>query len=169
MTKRVPVAVPLAFVLMAFVAAAASAQSPDAFIRDAVKANISEIKLGKLAQSRGSTEAVRSFGRTLVEDHTKAAGDAVMVAKQLNVNAPQQPSAEGETFYEKAQQLRGKAFDLAFATYMVNDHQKDIEAYTEQANDQSSQPVAAYAANNLRVLQKHLAAAQQIQDEAARK
>jgi putative membrane protein len=145
--------------------AAAFAQSPDDFIKDAVKGNIAEVKLGKLAQQRGSTEAVRSFGKMLADDHSKAASDAVSVAKEMNVNAPQQPSAEGDKFYEKAMQMNGKAFDAAFASYMVDDHQKDIKEYTEQAQDKKNTAVAAYAEKSLPVLKKHLETAQQIQKQ----
>jgi putative membrane protein len=155
----------LALATTLLVPAAASAASADDFIKDAVKANISEVKLGHLAQQRGSTEAVRSFGRMLIEDHTTAAGEAVTVAKQIKVPVKQVPSDEGEKFYEKASQLRGKSFDSEFAAHMIEDHRKDIEAYTEQANDGSNTAVAAFAAKTLPVLEKHLAAAEQLQKQ----
>jgi len=49
-------------------AASAAPQSRQDFLKDAIKGDNSEIKLGGLAARKGGTAAVRDFGRTLVAD-----------------------------------------------------------------------------------------------------
>jgi sporulation protein YlmC with PRC-barrel domain len=57
--------------------------------------------------------------------------------------------------------LSGMAFDRAFADAMIDDHQKDIADYQEQASANNG-PASAVAAKELPTLQKHLLMAQDI-------
>ena len=71
--------------------------SPDAkFLTDAVRGDVAEVKMGELAQERGTSEAVREFGKMLVEDHSSAMKKTAELAKDLNVIPPAQPSADWE-------------------------------------------------------------------------
>ena len=62
----------------------------------------------------------------------------------------------------KLSKLKGKDFDSEFASYMVDDHKKDIAKYQEQANGAADQKVKDFANATLPVLQKHLDAAQKL-------
>jgi putative membrane protein len=53
-----------------------------AFAKDAARGGMAEIKLGKLAENSGSSEAVKTFGTRMVAEHTKA-GDKFKEAAAL--------------------------------------------------------------------------------------
>lgn len=67
-------------------------------------------------------------------------------------------SDEAKANLEKLKALHGAAFDKQFKAMMVEDHQKDIAKYEQQAKSQDAQ-TAALAQKTLPVLRKHLDAA----------
>ena len=87
-------------ILMAGMAAAffsagpANAQDKAAqkFITEAIEGNYAEVEMGKLAQSNGQSEAVKSYGQILVTDHGAAAQKATQAAQSLGLG----PTFEGQ-------------------------------------------------------------------------
>ncbi len=137
--------------------------SPDAkFLTDAVRGDVAEVKMGELAQQRGTTEAVREFGKMLVEDHSSAMKKTAELAKDLNVIPPAQPSAEQTQKHDALARLNGAEFDRQFAAEMVKGHQEEIAKYEKQAASGDSK-VAKLAEDLLPVLEEHLMAAQRLQ------
>ena len=104
---------------------------------------------------------VRSFGQTLVTDHSKAKGEVTALARREGVPVTDQPMAEAQQEKTKLAGLHGSAFDHEFARYMVNDHQKDIAKFEAEAK-QGKGPVADLARKQLPTLRKHLAIAQRL-------
>ena len=51
---------------------ARAAATDEAFAKEVTLGGMAEIKLGQLAQDKGSHEAVNSFGARMVTEHTKA-------------------------------------------------------------------------------------------------
>ncbi|HEY1247092.1 MAG TPA: DUF4142 domain-containing protein [Hyphomicrobiaceae bacterium] len=142
----------------------AAASEQKAFIREAIQGNLAEIDMGKLAQRRSGNEAVKAFGRMLVEDHTAANEKARKVAQDLKATPPSRPGLRERAVYAKLALLRGAAFDRQFAKEMVSDHQKDIAAFRAQAQA-GTEPTASMAREVLPTLEKHLSAAQRLQTE----
>jgi putative membrane protein len=131
------------------------------FITTAVEGNLAEVEMGRLAQQKGSSDGVRSFGQMLQQDHSAAAQKSTAVATQLGVSPPSGPNKKHMALHQSLSKLSGDAFDRKFATEMVKDHKKDIAAYQKAAKKQSD-PAAAYAAETLPTLQKHLETAQSL-------
>jgi putative membrane protein len=152
----------IAFMSGALYLSTARADPPEHFVKEAIQGNIAEVKMGELAQKNGGSDAVKSFGRMLVSDHGKAREQTESLAKSLHVDAPKQPEPDAQAAYEKMAKLKGAEFDREFAHHMVEDHQKDIAKYTEEANEKASPAVAKYAADTLPTLKKHLATAQSL-------
>jgi putative membrane protein len=158
------------FVFAAIVAAAlvpaaalAAASKPDkTFITDAIQGNLAEIQMGQLAQQKGQSDAVKSFGQMLVSDHQANNEKATQVANQLGVTPPTQPSAKQKAAYDKLSKLSGAAFDRQFAQMMVMDHKQDIAKFQREAK-KTNDPLGQYASNSLPVLKKHLDAAEKIE------
>src|SRR5262249_31967040 len=134
------------------------------FIREAIQGNLAEIDLGKLAQQRSSNEAVKAFGRTLVEDHGAANEKARKIAQDLKVTPPARPSIKQRATYATQALVRGPAFAKKFVGHMVSDHQQDIAASGAQAQG-GAEPTATMAKETLPTLEKHLAEAQRLQSE----
>jgi putative membrane protein len=154
------------FVLLAvMIFAASSAQAQDKssqkFLTEAIQGNYAEVEMGKLAQNNGQSQDVKTFGQTLISDHSAALERSLSVAQTMNVQAPNGPNAKQKADYDKMAKLKGAAFDKAFALHMVVDHKKDIGDYTKasKTNDAAGQ----YAKETLPKLQQHLELAQKIQ------
>ena len=60
--------------------AAATNDHAGQFLTDVIQTNNAEIKFGQAAQDMGSTQAVKDFGKMLVDDHTKANEQATQLA-----------------------------------------------------------------------------------------
>jgi len=141
-----------------------AAPSKEDFIKDALHGDNAEISVGKLAQQKGSTEGVRNFGKMLATDHTKAKGDVDKLAKSMNVTLEKQVTDDQQSDYDKLAKLSGKDFDKAFIDQMVDDHQKDINEFQDEAKAKNGQ-VSALARKQLPTLKKHLATAQSLQKQ----
>jgi putative membrane protein len=142
---------------------AARGQSVEqAFIDDAVRSNLAEVRLGELAAQRAESEAVRRFGETVRVDHHAALLRATNLAKSLKVDPPAEPTTEAEGFYQGLAQLSGAEFDAAFVSHMITAHEADIAAYSRIANS-NDDAVAAMIADTLPKLRAHLATAQALQ------
>ena len=73
-------------------AVCASDRASQTFITKAIEGNLAEVQMGQLAQEKGASEGVRSFGQTLQHDHAAGAQKATAVATQLGVNPPTEPN-----------------------------------------------------------------------------
>jgi len=165
-------------VFFAGAAFAAGSTNPKEFIKDAIQGDNSEIQLGQLAQQKGGSDGVRSFGQTLATDHSKAKDEAVSVAKEISVTPPTEMKSAAKKEYDKLQKMSGAAFDKEFIRHMVSDHKKDIKAFEAMAKKRGAkgasgdtQKVADLAQKTLPDLRKHLQIAQSLQksgNQAAR-
>jgi putative membrane protein len=140
-------------------------RDPRLFITDAIKSNLSEIALGKLAAKNAATEAVRTYGKTLATDHTQANNEASAVAAKLDLNPPAEPAAEARQEQNVLRKLSGRAFDQAFLNYMIKDHQTDIQNFEDQVKAGNGE-TSKMAERHLPTLRKHLQMAKTLKNGA---
>jgi putative membrane protein len=159
--KKLMFAAMVAAALAPAAAFAAASQADKTFITEAVQGNLAEVQMGQLAQQKGQTDAVKSFGQMLVTDHQANNEKAKEVANQLGVTPPTQPSAKQKADYDKLAKLSGATFDRQFAQMMVMDHKQDIAKFEREAK-KSKDALGQYATDTLPVLKKHLETAQNI-------
>jgi putative membrane protein len=166
MTRRSLSSTPIVAIIVLSATSALAAKNPSEFITDAIKGDNSEIMLGHMAEEKGGSQQVKDFGKTLVADHSTAKQEASTVAKALGVTPPDTPMAEAKDEQKKLSTMSGDGFDQEFASYMVTDHKKDIQAFQEQVKGNDGQ-TSALASKQLPVLQKHLEMAQTIAEGAS--
>lgn len=141
--------------------APALADSPRDFLKKAIRGDNSEITLGRLGERRAETPAVRSFSQTLVADHTRARSEALRLAAHMRMRAPRGPQREALEEGRRLSALSGWAFDAEFARYMVQDHQRDIATFRQEASAGRG-ATSALAQRQLPTLRKHLEMAQRL-------
>lgn len=151
----------LIFTAALFASSAAGAASAPSFLHDAIQGDNSETRLGQLIASRGSSAAVRSFGRTLESDHSTARAQAVAVARRMHVSVPTSMMPEARSEYAKLERLHGRTFDREVRRYMIHDHQEDIAKFEAQARHGDRQ-TASLARAQLPTLRKHLRIAESL-------
>jgi putative membrane protein len=157
----------------ALVATGAMAQTRQAdkdsrtFIKAAIQGDIAEVDVGKLAQEKGQSDAVKQYGAMLVKDHGEHKAKAEEIATQLGVTPPTGSSVGEKLTYAKLKVLSGAMFDRSFAKSMVKDHQDDIKEYQKESS--KSDAAGQLAKETLPVLRKHLEAAQSLEKQVAQK
>jgi putative membrane protein len=151
---------------LAVTLAATSQSDEQAFVKEAVQGNLTEVRLGELAAQRAESDTVRKFGETVRTDHQAALKRATNLAKSLKVEAPTEPGTEARGIYAGLSQLSGSEFDAAFVSHMVTLHEAAIAKYSRNASSDND-AVAAMVAEQLPKLKAHLAAAQALQKGAA--
>lgn len=144
--------------------ALAAEGSGSSFIKEAIQGNLAEVSMGKLAEQKASSPAVRAYGQMLVADHGKANEKARAAAKSAAAKIPAEPTSKQKSELKDLGKLTGAKFDKEFMRHMVKDHKKDVTAYEKQAAAGSG-PVTEYAKETLPTLKRHLERAQAISSE----
>ncbi len=137
------------------------------FMTEAIQGDLSEIKMGQLAQQKGQTDNVKQFGKTLEQDHSENLQQAKRLADQNGLNVPTEPNAMQQKMYQKLSSVPADKFDAAFARDMVRDHEKDIRKFRKEA--QSGSGAADFAKQSVPVLEKHLQLAESLTSGRAAK
>ncbi len=139
------------------------AKADQNFMNEAIQGDLSEIKIGKLAQQKGQSTGVKQFGQMLEQDHSQNLEKAKQTAEKLGLTTPSEPNQKQTALYDRLSQLSGAQFDRQFAQGMVTDHKEDIGKFQKQAK--SKGPIGDFAQQTIPTLQKHLQTAESLADQ----
>jgi putative membrane protein len=133
--------------------AAGSVSAKDkAFMRKAAKGGKMEVAMGKMASENGQSEDVKSFGKRMVTDHSKANDELMAIAKKKGVKlSPKEP---------KSEQWKS---DKEYIDMMVKDHEKDVAEFQEEAKNGDDADLKKFAEDTATTVQKHLDLAKETQ------
>jgi putative membrane protein len=121
------------------------------FMKKAAKGGMMEVAMGRLAEQNGKSEDVKSFGKRMVTDHSKANNELKSIAEQKGVKLPSKEPSEKWTS------------DKAYMDMMVKDHEKDLAEFQEAAKTASDPDVKKFAEDTAKVVQEHLDLAKETQ------
>ena len=130
------------------------------FVRKAAEANFAEVQLGKLAQDKGSNQAVKDFGQHMVTDHTKALDALRPIASSKNVPIPDKMNTKDQALYDRLSKYSGDEFDREYMRAMVKDHEADVAEFRHESEKAKDTEVRSYASTTLPTLEDHLRMAQ---------
>jgi len=165
MKKTITMLILIGMFSVHFLRAQTTANQPDTatlnFIKTASVAGMKEVKAGKLAASKSSSTDVKSFANRMVTDHTKANDQLTQLIKSKNWNimSPTDAETNPDGMLTGAS---GAAFDKAYVSMMVQDHQKAVALFENAANTVQDADIKAFAKQTLPTLQQHLASIQSI-------
>jgi putative membrane protein len=112
-----------------------------------------EVAMGKLAEEKGQSDDVKSFGKRMVADHSKANDELKKIAAQKNAKLPtKEPTVSWSS-------------DKAYMDAMVKDHEKDLTEFQEEAKSGSDPDVKKFADDTAKMVQEHLDLAKQTQSK----
>jgi putative membrane protein len=154
----------VAFLVLAFFFALPlplHAAADEAFAIKAAKAGKLEVELGQLATRKGRSASVRSFGRRIVTDHTKAGNKLKAIAKSIGIALPEALDAEQQAEIDQLSQLSGAEFDRAYMDKMVTDHEMAVSDFETEASSGTDSKLKAFATATLPTLRMHLRTAKQ--------
>jgi putative membrane protein len=147
--------------------AASSASSPSSnpdqdFVTKAAQGNSAEVELGKIVAAKSKNPSVKQFAQMMVKDHTTALNELQELAQSKNLNFNDDLPDDAKTLQAKLSSDTGKQLDKDYMNSMVEDHQKDVQEFTDKSQTAKDPDVKQWAGKTLPTLQKHLEKAQQI-------
>jgi putative membrane protein len=142
--------------------AAASSNSDQDFITKAAQGNSAEVELGKIVAAKSKNPSVKQFAQMMVKDHTTALNELQELAQSKNLNFNDDLPDDAKTLQAKLSSDTGKQLDKDYMDSMVEDHQKDVQEFTDKSQTAKDPDVKQWAGKTLPTLQKHLEKAQQI-------
>jgi putative membrane protein len=144
-------------------ASATSSMNDQAFAKNAAQGGIAEVKLGQLAQDRGSNQMVKSFGERMVVEHSNANDKLKEAASKANVMLPEDMSAKDKALYNRLSKLNGADFDREYAKAMVEDHTKDLSEFRKEAKSGTDPHIKMFAEQTVPTLEEHLNQAKEME------
>ena len=148
-------------------AAAATLTDPNiVFILHA--ANAADSARGKLAESKGTSADVKSFGKLMVGEHHSLNMQGDALAKKLNVSpvAPANDQSEAQAKMEMdslTALAKGAAWDKAYIAYEIGYHQAVKDIATKALAQAQNAELKALITKAAPIIQAHLDKAQAIQ------
>ena len=130
----------------------------------AADASLLEVKLGELAQSKGTAASVKELGKMMVADHSKANEELTSLAGRKNISLPATLSEKHQKKYDDLAAKSGEDFDKAYSEAMVDGHKDVISKFKEESEDGTDAELRAWATEKLPTLQHHLSMSESTRD-----
>jgi len=148
-------------------ATSASSSSPSSnpdqeFVTKAAQGNSAEVELGKIVAAKSKDPNVKQFAQMMVKDHTTALNELQELAQTKNLNFNDDLPDDAKSLQQKLSSDTGKQLDKDYMDGMVEDHQKDVQEFTDKSQNAKDPDMKQWASKTLPTLQKHLEKAQQI-------
>jgi putative membrane protein len=134
------------------------------FIRRAAESGMKEVEAGKQAQSLATNDQVKAYAQRMVQDHSKANQELMVIAETKGVDLK---AARGQGHDLKGMG-KGQDFDRAYMAQMVKDHTEAVRLFEQQAERDADPEVKAFAEKTLPTLREHLEMARSIQQQLGR-
>lgn len=131
------------------------------FVRQAAIGNRAEVELGKLAQQKGASEAVREFGERMQKDHGDSGQKLLRAGKKADPAVPKELDPKHVRVREELNKASGKDFDIAYLASQIEDHQKTVNLLLWEISFGQSADLTKYAADTLPAVMEHLQIAKQ--------
>ena len=137
---------------------AAEVSPAQRFANDVGASDYYEIEAGKLAQEKAQSQALKDFGRMMVDNHTQSTEKLKAAGATANPAIVPNPAltAEQETNLAALRAAEGAAFDTAYKTQQVAAHEKALALVQGYAADGDIPELKRFAAEAQKVVQKHL-------------
>jgi putative membrane protein len=131
------------------------------FIENTALGNLTEVKLGELAQKNASSQKIKDFASQMVTDHTKANESLSKVATDLGVTLPTQLDSKHSALVTRFSKLTGSKFDHDYAMLMQTDHKKTV-ADLEKEAARGPAPLKEWSNATLSTVKQHLQMANEL-------
>ena len=133
-------------------------------------ANKDDLEGGRLAQERGASMAVKTYGRQMESDHMQMLEDSERAAKRLEilpVMGPEtQPLIHDHTnAVQKLQAASGTEFDQLYLSHEIDMHKRVLQTAATLVEQTRDPALKEMVANARPLLEAHLKAAQRLLSE----
>lgn len=126
------------------------------FLVAAAAINLEQIKLGQLAQLRGTMADVKELGKSMESGHTKALNELKTLAAQKQITIPTSLTEDGQDAENKLTKQSGKDFDKDYCDRMVNGHKDAIDKFENVSTEANDEDIRNWASSVLPDIRAHL-------------
>lgn len=127
------------------------------FLQKAAQGHYAQVALGQLAVQKASHIQVKQYGARMIQDHQKVGEEASKLTRQGGSPLPSQLSMQHQQIQQKLSQLSGKDFDIAYISFIVRDHMRNLAELEQGAKTLTADPrVEHLTAGTLPLLKDHL-------------
>ena len=136
----------------------AAAMPAQGFTDTVAVSDMFEIQSGKLAETMGSTPAVKDFGKMLVTDHTKSSEMLKAAAKKTSpvVALPMILPADLKAKLDALKAAKGADFDKLFVTQQTDGHKAALDALKAYSAGGDQPSLKEFATTVIPTVQGHL-------------
>lgn len=120
---------------------------------------------GELAEKKGTTKAIKAYGRQMVMDQEILLEEVKSLAQMNSVTLPKEISDDKKVLLDELRKLKGSKFDRRFLTLSEQSHELDINKMREvkaspgYVNDPA---IETYANTRLPMIEGHLSQVQRL-------
>jgi putative membrane protein len=132
-----------------------AAASDSAFLQMVSSLGLLQAKLGKLAEDKASSPAVREFGKRMVADYSKVNEQLATAAKQAAYPAPVM-LRQHQQLYDRFVRMGGSSFDKKYMAEAVNDHGLAVNLYRQESESGRVASLKQLASSTLPTAEEHL-------------
>lgn len=136
------------------------------FFKHAAEGGIAEVEAGKLAESKGSSQAVKDFGAMMVKDHSAANNQLKEIASTKSISLPEHSSAAQMAKKAKLEVLTGDTFDKSYIKGQVAAHEQTVALFKKEIASGTDAEAKSFAKETLPTLRVHLKKIQEIAAQA---
>ena len=138
------------------------------FLNHAAEYGMAEIEAGKMAETKASSQDVKSFAKQMVDDHQKVADDLKQLAQSKGYKLPESPSLMQRASLKMLASSDGDKFDKRYAErYGVKSHEDTLKDFRKEASEAKDSDVKAFAEKLIPKLEHHLSMAQTLEATVA--
>jgi len=137
-----------------------SLASDSVFIQSASSVGLLQVKLGQLAEKKGTSPAVVEFGKRMVTDYAKANEELKAAAKAAGFPAPALLRQDQQIF-DRFQGKGRSSFDKAYMAQMVAQHSEEVRLFQRESAGGRVQSLKQVAARMLPEMEQRLSLATQ--------
>jgi putative membrane protein len=135
------------------------------FLMEAAQMQLMEIRLGRLAQQKGTSDHVKALGKMMETDHTQNLKELEALAQSKSVTISTMESDDSNDAYEKLNGKTGNDFGKEYSAMMVKHHEDAIDKFEDIASDSEDQQIKTWANSKLAGLKTHLQHAKTCKEE----
>ncbi|MCL6261008.1 DUF4142 domain-containing protein [Aquiflexum sp. TKW24L] len=131
-------------------------KNDDQYLVDAAEIHLEEVSLGKLAQQKGTSPAVKDLGKKMEAEHSKSLTALKALASSKNIVIPNTETENTRGTIEDLNEETGEDFAKDYSENSVKNHEDAIKLYENAAENAEDPEIRSYANQTLATLRSHL-------------
>ena len=133
------------------------------FLLRAVEMKYEQILIGKLAQTRSSSEEIKALAKMLEEANRAEKSSLASLGYMKSIVVPSAPTQSAHDAYNKLNEATVDDFDFAYISLAVKGHQDAVGLFESVARGQIDPDIQAHAATMLPEMRNLLSKAMEVE------